>query len=60
MFTVKLVGLATFTVAEPDFVESCVDVALIVAAPELEGVNTPAVLTFPMLDGLTDQVTAAL
>jgi hypothetical protein len=60
MFTVKLVGLATFTVAEPDFVESWVDVAVIAAVPVPEGVNTPALLTFPMLDGLTDQVTAVL
>jgi hypothetical protein len=31
----------TVTVAGPDLVESCVDVAVIVAVPEVVGVNTP-------------------
>jgi hypothetical protein len=50
----------TITVAEPDLVESCVDVALMVAVPVDVGVKTPALLTLPMLEGLTDQVTALL
>ena len=48
------------TVAEPDLVVSCVEVAVIVAVPAPLGVKTPALLTLPMLDGLTDQVTAWL
>lgn len=50
----------TVTVAFPDFVLSCVDVAVIVAVPGLPGVNTPALLTVPAVDGLTDQLTAEL
>jgi hypothetical protein len=53
-------GTSTATVAGPDFVESCVDVALIVAVPVVAGVKTPALLTVPMLVGLTDHVTDAL
>jgi hypothetical protein len=45
-------------VAVPDLVESWVEVAVIVAVPAPVGVNTPELLTLPMLDGLTDQVTA--
>jgi hypothetical protein len=41
-------------------VESCVDVAVTVAAPADVGVKTPEALTVPMLVGLTDQVTAVL
>jgi hypothetical protein len=44
----------------PDLVESCVDVALIVAVPAVAEVKTPVVLTVPMLVGLTDQVTEGL
>ncbi len=51
---------ATVTVAVPDFVESCVDVAVMVAVPVPEAVNTPALLTVPELVGLTDHVTEAL
>jgi hypothetical protein len=50
----------TVTVTEPDLVESCVEVAVMVAVPAAAGVNTPALLTVPMLEGLTDQVTAEL
>lgn len=46
------------TVAEPDFVVSWVEVAVMVAVPAAAGVKTPAVLTLPMLEGLTDHVTA--
>jgi hypothetical protein len=50
----------TVTVALPDLVVSCVEVAVIVAVPAPAGVKTPAVLTVPMLVGLTDQVTEEL
>jgi hypothetical protein len=53
-------GAVTATVALPDFVESCVDVAVMVAVPVPEAVNTPALLTVPMLVGLTDHVTDEL
>ena len=51
-------GTVTVTVELPDFVASCVDLAVIVAAPAPIGVKTPPPLMAPMLDGLTDQVTA--
>jgi hypothetical protein len=44
----------------PDFVASWVEVAVIVAVPATAGVKTPALLTVPMVDGLTDQVTDEL
>ena len=50
----------TITVVEPDLVESCVEVAVIVAVPASAGVKTPELLTLPMVDGLTDQLTALL
>jgi hypothetical protein len=50
----------TLTVALPDFVGSCVEVAVMVAVPVAAGVKTPPELTEPALDGLTDQVTALL
>ena len=53
-------GAVTVTVALPDLVESCVDVAVIVAFPVPAGVRTPALLTVPMLVGLTDHVTDEL
>ena len=53
-------GAVTVTVALPDLVESCVDVAVIVAVPVPAGVKTPALLTVPMLVGLTDHVTDEL
>jgi hypothetical protein len=46
-------GAVTVTVALPDFVLSCVDVAVTVAVPALAGVKTPEVLTVPMLVGPT-------
>ena len=47
----------TFTVVLPDFVVSCVDVAVMVATPAEAGVKTPVLLILPMLVGLTAQVT---
>jgi hypothetical protein len=54
---VIVAGTATVTVAEPDFVESSVDVAEIVAVPAAEGVNTPADVIVPPV---ADHVTAEL
>ena len=51
---------ATVTVAEPDLVVSCVEVAVIVAAPAAAGVKMPALLTVPIVEGLTDHVTDVL
>ena len=53
-------GVVTVTAALPDLVESCVDVAVMVAVPVPAGVRTPALLTVPMLVGLTDHVTDEL
>ena len=53
-------GTVTTTGAFPDLVVSCVEIAVIVAVPDPAGVKTPALLTDPILDGLTDQVTALL
>jgi len=53
-------GGVTSTIADPDFEVSSVDVAMIVAVPEAAAVNTPLLLTDPMLDGLTDHVTELL
>jgi hypothetical protein len=53
-------GAVTVSVALPDLVESCVDVAVMVAVPTPAGVRTPALLTVPMLVGLTDHVTDEL
>jgi hypothetical protein len=47
----------TVTVAEPDLVESSVDVAVMVAAPAADGVNTPAEVIVP---SVADQVTPEL
>jgi hypothetical protein len=44
----------------PDFVVSWAEVAVIVAAPAAAGVKTPVLLTVPIFDGLTDQVTDEL
>jgi hypothetical protein len=44
-------------VVEPDLVESSVDVAVIVAVPAAEGVNTPPELAAPPV---ADHVTAEL
>jgi hypothetical protein len=57
---VIVTGTVTVTLALADFELSCVDVAVIVPVPAEEGVNTPTLLTLPMLDGLTDQLTALL
>ena len=48
------------TVALPDLDESSVEVAVMVAGPVPDGVKTPALLTVPMLAGLTDHVTDEL
>ena len=48
------------TVALPDLDESSVEVAVMVAGPVPDGVKTPALLTAPMLAGLTDHVTDEL
>jgi hypothetical protein len=40
-------GRVTVTLAEPDLVESSLDVAVTVAFPAAEGVNTPALVTVP-------------
>jgi hypothetical protein len=53
-------GAATITVADPDLVESNVEVAVMVAVPADVGVKTPELLTLPMLDGLSDQLTELL
>ena len=53
-------GFATAIGVDPDLVESSVEVAMIVAVPVPAGVKTPALLTFPMLVGLTDHVTEEL
>jgi len=50
----------TATVAEPDLDVSWMETAVIVAVPAPLGVNTPELFMLPMLDGLTDQVTAWL
>jgi len=50
-------GTTTVTDAEPDLVESWVDVAVIAAVPDVEGVNTPADVTVPPV---ADHVTAEL
>jgi len=50
----------TVTVADPNLEVSCDAVAVIVAVPVELGVNTPPLLTVPMVEGLTDQVTVEL
>jgi hypothetical protein len=50
-------GKVTVTVAEPDLVVSCVDVAVMVAFPAAEGVNTPAEVIVP---SVADHVTTEL
>jgi hypothetical protein len=53
-------GAVTFTVAEPDLVISCAEIAVMVADPTPAGEKTPAVFTDPMLVGVTDHVTEEL
>jgi hypothetical protein len=50
----------TATVVVPNFVESGVDVAMMVAVPTPLGVKTPEPLIAPILVGLTDQMTEEL
>ena len=57
---VIVAGAVTVTVALPDFVASCVDVSVMVAVPVPVELKTPALLTVPMLVGLTDHVTDEL
>ena len=62
--TEAMVGGVTVTIAEPDLVVSCVEVAMSVAlvtAFRMDvGVKTPEALTAPALVGLTAQVTLEL
>jgi hypothetical protein len=51
------IAAETTTLAEPDFVVSCVEVAVMVAVPVPLGVNTPAEVIVPPV---ADQVTAVL
>jgi hypothetical protein len=53
-----VIGTATATVVLAEKVGSWTEVAFIVAVPALAGVNMPALLTLPTLDGLTIQITA--
>jgi hypothetical protein len=48
------------TEPDPLFVMSCVEVAVIVAVPVSDDVNTPELVTVPMLEGLADHVTDVL
>jgi hypothetical protein len=57
MVITSAVEVATATDAEPDFVLSCVEVAVIVAVPEVDGVNTPAEVIEP---SVAAQVTVEL
>jgi len=41
------ISVVTVTLADPDLVESSVDVAVTVAVPVAEGVNTPREVTVP-------------
>jgi hypothetical protein len=52
-----LFAAETVTNAGPDLVESCVEVAVMVAVPAADGVNTPADVIVPFV---ADQVTAEL
>ena len=67
MVTEGLVGFNTIfgpcdtvTVAVPDFVVSSTEVAVTVTLPAADGVNSPAVLMVPAVEGVTDHVTALL
>ena len=53
-------GALTVTVADPDWLPSWVEIAVMVAVPAAVGVKTPALLMAPIVDGLTDHVTALL
>jgi hypothetical protein len=54
---VIVTGTFTVTVADPDLVESSVDVAVMVAVPAAEGVNTPDDVVVP---SVADHVTPEL
>jgi hypothetical protein len=60
MVTPRAVGVVTVIGELPNFVESCVEVAMMVAEPAPAGVKTPAPLTAPIPVGLTDHVTEVL
>jgi hypothetical protein len=60
MMIASAVGVATATETEPNLVESCAEVAVMVAVPAPPGVKTPELLIVPILVGLTDHVTAEL
>ena len=49
-------GAVTATVAEPDLVESCVEVAMMVAVPAAVGVKAPVRLIVPIPEGLAVQL----
>jgi hypothetical protein len=55
--TTRAVWVAIDIDVPPDFVVSCVDVAVTVAVPVAEGVNTPAEVIVP---SVADQVTPEL
>ena len=56
----KVPTAVTATFAEPKLVESCTDVAVMVAVPADAGVKIPALFTLPTLEGLADQLTELL
>jgi len=47
-------------VAEPDLVESCVEVAVIVAVPAFPGEKTPELFIVPILAGRSDLLLSEL
>ena len=53
-------GTVTVIVADPDWVGSCMDLAVMVAVPAAAGVKTPVPLIPPTVDGPIDQITAEL
>ena len=55
-----VLGVVTVTVADPYWLESCVDAAKMIAVPAPDGLKTPTLLTVPMLTGTTVQLTAEL
>jgi len=57
---VILGGAFTVTVAEPDLVASCVEVAVMVPIPVAMAVKTPVLLMVPTEAGLTAHVTEEL
>jgi hypothetical protein len=53
-------GSDTVTVADPDWVGSCTDLAMMVSTPAAAGVNTPVALIAPTVVGPIDQITVEL